>query len=395
MQVRKNNRPPIALLLLFALLLGLAGCNKTGGWVGEFFGTQDSTVPTTTFAENPIDYPVFEDLAALRDYLYACIQNGNYAPRFCYKGTGQEITPQNLARMLSAYYITLRGITGRENCWQMNYTPYPGDRIVEAYRIGDSSALTDDEREALGVAMDVVAQAKEHSGNALGMELYLHDWLCDQVTYYGGSTQVSNEQDILRHLTALGALLDGKANCQGYTDGFYVLASIAGFDVGRQSCVTKDGGHAFNTIRIDGKWYVVDLTFNDDTYRNGNELYRDYRLFNAGIDLCAEYTWPEEYQYYPLQKESGEVYYYHLTEALSPDHGYEKRFDSTEAIADAVVRIRQTGDRKEIHMMLSGEHAKWSDLHLEDKLSLHGMKQPVAVWSAVCGDNTYFYIRFE
>lgn len=385
----------LALLLLSALLLSFAGCDVAESMLDEYWNPDEEIDGDWDEQEDTHDYPVLEDAEELRDFLYESIEDGDYSPRFCYEGDEDDLTARNIARIVSAYFVTVRNVSGSEDCWQVKYTPYPGERIVNAYRNEDTSDLSDDELEALNIALEVVGEAKSNSDNALEIELYLHDWLCDKITYYNGSTNVKNERDILRHLTALGALIDGQANCQGYTDGFYVLASIAGFDVGRQSCVTKDGGHSFNTIRIDGKWYIVDVTFNDDTYRNGTELYQDYRMFNAGIEECAEYTWPDEYAYYPLQKESGPLYYYNLTEEIASEHGYEKCFDDIDDVTDGIVDIRRHSQRNEIHMMLRGEQASWDDLELADALHRYDLDYPTAIWSIVSGENTYFYIRFE
>ena len=385
----------IALLLLSALLLSMAGCTGSGSFLNEYGASDDEPSVNEGQWGDLDDYPVIEDAEELRDHLFETIEEGEYTIPVCYTGDEDDISARNLARIVSAYYLTVRRLAGKEEYLQIEYTPYPGERIVAAHQSGDTSDLSEDEQEALEIATEVVADAKAASDNALEIELYLHDWLCDRITYYNGSTEVKNKRDVLRHLTALGALIDGKANCQGYTDGFYVLASIAGFQVGKQSCTSREGGHSFNTICIDGKWYVVDVTFNDDTYRNGNEIYQDYRLFNAGTEDCSEYTWPEEYEYHPLQEESGELYYYHLTEDVSSEHGYEKCFDDPDDLTDAIVDLRRYGERDEFHMMLRGETASWSDLDLEDALDRYDLSLPTAYWAVQIGENTYFYIRFE
>ncbi len=385
----------VLLLLASVLVLSFSGCDSVGDLVDDYF--DDTNDFEYDGDENDSgDYPELEDPEELRDFLYESIEDGEYSPKFRYTGDEDDITARNIARILSAYFITIRGLSCHDECWQVEYTPYPGDRIVIAYQNEDTSRLSDDELDALEVAIEVVEEAKSETSNALELELYLHDWLCDQITYYDGSTNVKNERDILPHLTALGALLDGKANCQGYTDGFYVLASIAGFDVGRQSCVTADGGgHSFNTIRLDGKWYVIDVTFNDDTFRDGDKIYQDYRLFNAGTNECTEYSWPDEYQYYRLQKESGPWYYYNLTEELWPDYGYEKCFDDIDDITDAIVDIRRYDNCDAIYMMLRDDQASWKDLDLDTALSRYGLALPTAIWSLDTGEHTYFHIRFD
>lgn len=60
-----------------------------------------------------------------------------------------------------------------------------------------------------------------------------------------------------------GVLLGGKAVCSGYSEAYYLMANAAGL---KAKVVTGDangGPHAWNLVQIDGKWLVVDVTWND------------------------------------------------------------------------------------------------------------------------------------
>ena len=370
------------------------GCADWGDSPVEGTGESLSqTLPVTTQPQGDTPYPVIANIVELRDFLYKSIQNGEYEPIFHYTGDQKDLSAQTIARILSAYYIRVRKLLQGENNWQVLYTPYSGERMVAAYRSGDSTQLSADEADALKLAIEVVEQGKAQSANALELELYLHDWLCDRVTYYDGDATVDSHSHLVRHLTAVGALLDGKANCQGYTDGFYALAAIAGFDVGKQSALTDEGGHSFNTIRMDGKWYVVDVTFNDDTYLDDDCSYRDYRLFNAGIDDCAEYTWPEEYQCVPLERESGQMYYYHFTEENSAKLGYRKSYEDLYSMAEGIAALWRTGKGSAFHMMLRGGRTSSKDL--QSALELFGIYRSDSIWALKVGENTYYYVRLD
>ncbi len=73
-------------------------------------------------------------------------------------------------------------------------------------------------------------------------------------------------------------LPDGKANCQGYADAFYLLASLAGFDVR----ILGSDDHAWNSICINNNWYTVDATFNDINDHASDV--KTYIWFNAPVD---------------------------------------------------------------------------------------------------------------
>ena len=64
------------------------------------------------------------------------------------------------------------------------------------------------------------------------------------------------------------------AECDGYTYAFanalalYGIQSFAVFGT-----VIGAGGHAWNLVRIDGKYYHTDLTWNDDTEYTDKDIF--------------------------------------------------------------------------------------------------------------------------
>ena len=159
---------------------------------------------------------------------------------------------------------------------------YPGDRILYAWRTGDDSVLSEDELKAKGVAEKIVKKAKSKK-NAMETQLYLYNWLCNIMKYETPNMHVSTEAYLkLRQLTCVGALLDGKANCQGYTDAFYLLGNMAGFDVCRVFGKGDGEGHAWNGITLDDKMYLVDVTFGD--WDEIGSKAKGYIQFNCAFD---------------------------------------------------------------------------------------------------------------
>ena len=208
--------------------------------------------------QNTTDFPTFSSYKALSVYLNSQIDAGSREISFYY--SGEKPTPAEICRMTSVYYI----YTSTEGDL-ITVTPleYPGDRIVRAWKRGNASVLSADEKRALSVAESVVAEAKRASAKPLEQERYIHDYLINRVTYFDDDT-TENPDRPSRHLSVLGALLDGRANCQGYTDAFYTLASMLGFTVDRMSVVCNDGElHMVNTVLLDGSWYVTDVTLDD------------------------------------------------------------------------------------------------------------------------------------
>ena len=160
---------------------------------------------------------------------------------------------------------------------------YPGQRIVQAWRTDDFSKLTENELETYRKAQSLIAQAREIDPDPEAVELWIHDWICQNVEYDSPFEYVYPEDFVgLDELTCVGAILNGKANCQGYTDAFYLMGTLAGLEVYVMFGVAG-GGHCWNGVRLDGKTYLVDTTF-DDTFFEESE-YWSYIWYNNVLDL--------------------------------------------------------------------------------------------------------------
>lgn len=95
--------------------------------------------------------------------------------------------------------------------------------------------------------------------------LVLHDYLVR-------NTQYLEKQGKGYRLSEWGALVKGKANCQGYTLAYGLLLQRAGIPF--RYVRSTQMKHIWNMIQIDGKWYHVDVTWDDpvDTIKGKDQL---------------------------------------------------------------------------------------------------------------------------
>lgn len=101
--------------------------------------------------------------------------------------------------------------------------------------------------------------------------LLLHDWLVRECDYA--------YQEYLNHAlpksvyNAYGALVNGRAVCNGYALAYSYLLSKVGID---SYVLGSDAmNHAWNLLCIDGIWYHADLT-SDDPVFTGNKTYLEF-----------------------------------------------------------------------------------------------------------------------
>ncbi|MBE7055973.1 MAG: hypothetical protein E7388_00835 [Ruminococcaceae bacterium] len=131
----------------------------------------------------------------------------------------------------------------------------------------DAAALQQDEINFEKEVNKIVAAAPKTT--AYDAILYFDQWLCDNNVYSNlGASQGYNVSN-----TAVSAILS-KNNpltgpvCQGYSTAFKYLCDKAGIVCVMILGNAYDnsglmGAHAWNYVKLDGKWYALDITWND------------------------------------------------------------------------------------------------------------------------------------
>lgn len=134
--------------------------------------------------------------------------------------------------------------------------------------------------------------------------------------------------------TAYGALLNGKCVCAGYAAAFHLLAEKAGLE---SIVVTGnlDGtlAHAWNKVKIDGKWQVLDVTNNDMQFYPNALLNLSNKAAESTLVEDKKYALDSALDQYRADSTEQEYYYVN-----------GKYFD-LEKIADSLVTALQTEDK--------------------------------------------------
>lgn len=148
-------------------------------------------------------------------------------------------------------------------------TLFDNSAILAAWRSGDDSGLSREDKAVLDAAKAVFHQYITPDMSDYDKELALYAWLTTKVSY-----DYSHYEKRGAPRTAYapyGALIDGKAVCLGYAETFRLFMDMAGVE-----CVTVTGAafrnrenHAWNMVRLNGKWYCVDSTW-DQGGADGN-----------------------------------------------------------------------------------------------------------------------------
>lgn len=86
----------------------------------------------------------------------------------------------------------------------------------------------------------------------------IYDYICGHTAY--DYENLDNDRDRLK-FTAYGALINGRAVCQGYAALFYRMALDAGIDVRMIPGNGGGGPHVWNIAALQGRYYNLDLTW--------------------------------------------------------------------------------------------------------------------------------------
>ncbi len=199
-----------------------------------------------------------------------------------------------------------------------------------------SGASLETAKAAFDAAVSEMVRGISGSMGEYDREKRLHDRVAETVVYDSSAAHVHS---------AYGALVQGKAVCEGYAKAFQVVlrrAGIQSFLITGSSVNPSTGiseGHAWNAVRIDGKYYHVDVTWDDQ----GDNLF--YAYFNKSTAAIREDHTIDEPAYALPVCTGEEADYFVVNGGRLPAFSVEKVADRLRA-GDGTARLYCTGDCK-------------------------------------------------
>ena len=228
------------------------------------------------------------------------------------------------------YYINRNADTGLAD---VRFDLNASRRAVKAWREGAEDDLDDEAGALLRKAKAAVDSLIAPEMSDWDKELALHDYIVARCEYRVDVAE-RHTQD------ARGFFQYGACQCSGYCDTFWLMGTLAGLEVGIVTGEISAGenaaqrarfhferdGHAWNMIRLDGKWYGVDLT-RDDPAGDATPSHNYFNVPFAYLD--------EERRWDPAQNPEGDCAaefdenYYNLRMYDNPDYRADTVEDAT------------------------------------------------------------------
>lgn len=173
-------------------------------------------------------------------------------------------------------------------------------------------------------------------GSAYEKELYIHNWLIENCRYDEEAAELHKSETVrANEQNAYGAIVEGRAVCEGYARAFQLLCDrldvpcwviqgrAEGFGDGENT------NHIWNCVQLDGEWYQVDVTWDDFDMEEVSDD-EQYIYFNLTTDMmCEDHTIAPQYSEYTPGSDwwyngfvpqcSSTYYYYYSLNALAID----------------------------------------------------------------------------
>lgn len=261
------------LLIIPFIMLLVTGCSVLGR-VTDFSGDKDETIINSYRELDEIIAYLSDNFVMSEKVKLKNKEIWDDLDRY-YDENPDVLISRGIKGMEISYTTGLSGVLNAEV--KPQYEMYM--KVLIARETGDMSLLTVKE-------MQVFTKAEEIVGSLSGMSTFdkvdgIHSYLIENIKYDDNYENNENAFDVY------GALIEGIAVCQGYTQSFQMLADMAGVE---SLIVTGDAGgesHAWNLVNFgNGEWYHIDATWND---REGT---RSHRYFNVSDSIMnSTHNW--------------------------------------------------------------------------------------------------------
>lgn len=158
-----------------------------------------------------------------------------------------------------------------------------------------------------------------------------------------------------------GVLVEGRATCTGYAKTFQYLCNRAGIE---NTCVFGEAGgegHMWNLVKLDGEWYEVDVTWDDNTldelqgiifyeyFLVDSEKMSDRRLFD--YNYCNIKSTGTKYNYYNVTgtyagstSDLATAIRNSLKLSIKEKKNYAQIMCADKSIANAVIDLSNSGE---------------------------------------------------
>lgn len=244
-----------------------------------------------------------------------------------YQKVDYEKRASNYNNFVSDKYALTQYVTSSEQLYfavEHKITPLFKDTNSSAYKLYNK---------AKQVLREIISDEMTDYEKALS----IFDWICLNSVYDNKIVNYTSSTVSFTNYTSFsleGVLFDGLAVCDGYSKTYSLLCNMEGIDcvritgaIDRNGDGISEGLHAWNKVKVNNNWYVVDITWSvidtgaNDFYQDGATKYNSNEFLNhmyflvsdddifdhiaSDTELNTKCASPNSYNYYDVETYNG------------------------------------------------------------------------------------------
>lgn len=160
-------------------------------------------------------------------------------------------------------------------------------QISDAYKSGNTSNLSDKDKETLNMAKSVLDEIITDGMSDYEKELAVYKWMTTNIGFDSDSMTVVPEDESKPVDNPNGVLKNHEAVCVGYATTFRLFMQMLGIDC----MVVHDSylSHSWDLVKLDGQWYHTDI-YSDAGSSTGN-----FSHFNLNDEMMNSQEWNTDF----------------------------------------------------------------------------------------------------
>ena len=172
--------------------------------------------------------------------------------------------------------------------------PFVSASFINTEYLCDPAVLPAMERR-MNSAVDIIVQKANEYDTDKDKALFVHDYLVSNCAYDEAGYHSGYPKSL--SYTCYGCIVNQCAVCQGYAEAYQLILNRLGIECGlipgTAVYESETSSHAWNYVRLDGEYYMVDVTW-DDPLEYSGPIRHDYFCLSEekmGVDHFPEDGW--------------------------------------------------------------------------------------------------------
>lgn len=178
------------------------------------------------------------------------------------------------------------------------------------------SRLSEDDTTVVTKINEIISQIIDDNMSDYQKELAIHNYLVQNFKYDYDNYLADTLPD--ESYTPYGLLVKGTGVCQAYAETMKLMLNAVGVDCEVVFGTSEGISHAWNIVKLDNEYYMLDTTWDDPTPDREGEVF--YNYFNVtSAELSKDHIWEES----NWPKANGTKYNYFIYNNLVVNNYYE------------------------------------------------------------------------